>query len=157
MSDSLDTLEADRSKLLQTFLTLGDLRPGSVTAVVRRCGRPNCHCAKSDDPGHDPQFRLTRRVAGKTITETFATGAPYGNRTLHLERRGGAVTEAFTRRPNPQATPAGGPHSAKLHRLPVAAQIKEEPDIQPWDRKTRLQRMCGQENVSIVRRRGRHG
>jgi len=37
MPDSLDALEADRSKLLQKFLTLGDLRPGSVTAVVRRC------------------------------------------------------------------------------------------------------------------------
>jgi len=75
MPDFLDTLEAVRSKLLQKFLTLGDLRPGSVTAVVRRCGRSNCHCAKDDDPGHDPQFRLTRRVAGMTITETFATPA----------------------------------------------------------------------------------
>jgi len=75
MPDFLDTLEADRSKLRQKFLTLGDLRPGSVTAVVRRCGRSNCHCAKDDDPGHDPQFRLTRRVAGMTITETFATPA----------------------------------------------------------------------------------
>jgi hypothetical protein len=42
---------------------------------VRRCGKPTCHCAKPDDPGHDPQFRLTRRVAGKTITETFPTPA----------------------------------------------------------------------------------
>src|SRR6202007_485123 len=37
----------------------------------RRCGNPSCHCAKRNDPGHDPQFRLTRRVAGKTVTETF--------------------------------------------------------------------------------------
>src|ERR1035441_7229851 len=50
-----------------------------------------------------------------------------------------------------------GPHLSKLHRLPVAAQIKEEPDIQPWDRKTWLQRMCSQKNVSIVNSRGRHG
>src|SRR5256884_8077943 len=33
---------------------------------------PSCHCAKHHDPGHDPQFRLTRRVAGKTVTESFA-------------------------------------------------------------------------------------
>ena len=64
-------LEADRSRLLDEFLGLGDLRPGSITAVVRRCGKPSCHCAKPNDPGHDPQFRLTRRVAGKTVTETF--------------------------------------------------------------------------------------
>jgi hypothetical protein len=54
---------------------LGDLRPGSITAVVRRCGKPTCHCAKANDPGHDPQFRLTRRVAGKTVTESFPNPA----------------------------------------------------------------------------------
>jgi len=71
MSDDLATLETQRSKLLEEFLGLSDLRPGSITAVTRRCGKPSCHCAKHNDPGHDPQFRLTRRVAGKTVTETF--------------------------------------------------------------------------------------
>jgi uncharacterized protein DUF6788 len=75
MPDALATLEADRSKLLEEFLRLGDLRPGSITAAVRRCGKPSCHCAKPNDPGHDPQFRLTRRVAGKTVTETFPNPA----------------------------------------------------------------------------------
>jgi hypothetical protein len=75
MSATLATLETDRSKLLEEFLRLGDLRPGSITAVVRRCGKPSCHCAKPNDPGHDPQFRLTRRVAGKTVTETFPSPA----------------------------------------------------------------------------------
>jgi hypothetical protein len=75
MLDSLSALEADRSKLLEEFLGLGDLRPGSITAVVRRCGKPTCHCAKPNDPGHDPQFRLTRRVAGKTVTESFPNPA----------------------------------------------------------------------------------
>ena len=75
MPDSLSTLEADRSRLLEAFLGLGDLRPGSITAVRRRCGKPNCHCAKANDPGHDPQFRLTRRVAGKTVTESFPSPA----------------------------------------------------------------------------------
>ena len=71
MPDTLAKLESERSELLEQFLRLGDLRPGSITAVVRRCGKPTCHCAKPNDPGHDPQVRLTRRVAGKTITETF--------------------------------------------------------------------------------------
>lgn len=75
MPDTLNTLEADRSKLLEEFLRLGDLRPGSITAVVRRCGKPTCHCAKPNDTGHDPQFRLTRRVAGKSLTETFPNPA----------------------------------------------------------------------------------
>jgi hypothetical protein len=75
MPDSLAALEADRSQLLEEFLGLGDLRPGSITAVVRRCGKPTCHCAKPNDPGHDPQFRLTHRVAGKTVTESFPNPA----------------------------------------------------------------------------------
>jgi hypothetical protein len=64
MPDSLATLEAKRSKILDEFLSLGDLRPGSITAVVRRCGKPTCHCARPNDPGHDPQFRLTRSAGG---------------------------------------------------------------------------------------------
>ena len=75
MPDTLNTLVSQRSRLLEEFLRLGDLRPGSITAVVRRCGKPSCHCAKPDDPGHDPQFRLTRRVAGKSTTETFPNPA----------------------------------------------------------------------------------
>jgi hypothetical protein len=71
MPDTLEALESRRSQFLEEFLRLGDLRPGSITAVVRRCGKPSCHCAKANDPGHDPQFRLTRRVAGKSVTESF--------------------------------------------------------------------------------------
>ena len=75
MPDDLAALEAERSKLLEQFLRLGDLRPGCITAVTRRCGKPSCHCAQPNDPGHDPQFRLTRRVTGKTVTETFPNPA----------------------------------------------------------------------------------
>jgi len=55
--------------------TLEDFRPGSISVVVRRCGKPTCHCAQPDDAGHDPQFRLTRKADGKTITESFSTPA----------------------------------------------------------------------------------
>lgn len=75
MPYTLMDLEARRSRLLEDFLRLGDLRPGSITAVARRCGKPSCHCAKPNDAGHDPQFRLTRRVDGKTVTESFPSPA----------------------------------------------------------------------------------
>src|ERR1700737_2977625 len=71
MPDDLATLEAQRSKLLEGVPRCSDLRPGPIPAVTRRCGKPSCHCAKHNDPGHDPQFRLTRRVSSKTVTETF--------------------------------------------------------------------------------------
>lgn len=73
MADPLPALEAQRSQILRQIGTLGDLRPGSISAVVRRCGKPTCHCAKPNDPGHDPQLRLTRKVDGKTVAESFAS------------------------------------------------------------------------------------
>ena len=71
MPNSLPELEALRSEILRRFATLGDLRAGSICAVPRRCGKPTCHCAKPNDPGHDPQIRLTRTVCGKTRAESF--------------------------------------------------------------------------------------
>lgn len=62
----LSELEQQRSLLATQLARLGDLRPGSVTGIVRRCGKPNCHCAQPDDPGHGPTLRLTYKVQGKT-------------------------------------------------------------------------------------------
>ncbi len=72
MTQSLADLEAARSKLLQQFLTLGDFRPGTVSAIPRRCGKPTCHCAQPGGVGH-PQFRLLRKVRGKSVAESFPT------------------------------------------------------------------------------------
>lgn len=77
MPDSLTELEARRTHILRQMFGLGDFRPGSITAVVRRCGKPTCHCARPNDPGHDPQLRLTRKVGGKTVAETFASPAAF--------------------------------------------------------------------------------
>ena len=77
MSDSLSALEAERSQILRQITTLGDLRPGSICAVPRRCGKPTCHCAKPNDPGHDPQLRLTYKVDGKTVAESFPSPAGF--------------------------------------------------------------------------------
>jgi hypothetical protein len=75
MPNTLPELEAERSRILRQFTTLGDLRPGSIRAVARRCGKLTCHCGKPNDPGHDPQTRLTRKVDGKTVAESFPSPA----------------------------------------------------------------------------------
>lgn len=75
MTESLPRLEAKRAELFRRLATIGDFRRGSITPTSGKCGKPNCHCAKDDDPGHGPNFRLTRRVEGKTVTETFASPA----------------------------------------------------------------------------------
>ena len=74
MALSISALDANRSELLRQFLSLGDLRPGSVAAIPRRCGKKGCHCAQPDGEGH-PQFRLHRKVGGKSVAESFATPA----------------------------------------------------------------------------------
>src|ERR1700732_1237617 len=81
--DSISALEAQRTGLLQEFLGFGDLRPGSITASRRLCGKPTCHCARPHDPGHDPQFRLTRKAQGKTVNESFPS--PAALRKAHKE------------------------------------------------------------------------
>ena len=73
MTDSLPQFEAKRTALFSQLAAVGDFRRGSITATSGKCGKPSCHCAKPDDPGHGPNFRLTHRVAGKTRTETFAS------------------------------------------------------------------------------------
>ena len=73
MPSLLVRLETKRSKLLRQFRQLGDLRPGSISAASRRCGKPTCHCAQPSDRGHTPQIRLIRKVNGKSVAESFAS------------------------------------------------------------------------------------
>jgi RNA polymerase sigma factor (sigma-70 family) len=75
MSDSLPQLEAKRAALFRQLAAVGDFRRGSISSTSGKCGKPNCHCSKPDACGHGPNFRLTRRVEGKTVTETFASPA----------------------------------------------------------------------------------
>ena len=73
MPDSLAQLEKQRTELFRQIADLGDFRRGSVTPTSGKCGKPTCHCVQPNDPGHGPNFRLTRKLAGKTVTETFAS------------------------------------------------------------------------------------
>jgi hypothetical protein len=73
MTDSLSTLETQRAQTQLQISRLGDMRSGSITSTGGRCGNPGCHCHRPDDPGHGPFYRLTRKVNGKSVTETFNT------------------------------------------------------------------------------------
>jgi hypothetical protein len=75
MSDPEVQLEKQRANLLKRIGSVGDLRRGSITATSGKCGKPRCHSAKPGSAGHGPNFRLTRKVQGKTVTETFASPA----------------------------------------------------------------------------------
>jgi hypothetical protein len=75
LSDLLAGLERQRSVVLTRILQLGDFRSGSITAISGRCGKSNCHCHQPNQPGHGPNYRLTRKVNGKTVSESFSSAA----------------------------------------------------------------------------------
>jgi hypothetical protein len=73
LSDSLSALELQRADILAQILALGDFRSGSISAIQGRCGKPNCRCHQPNQPGHGPNFRLTRKLNGKTVSESFSS------------------------------------------------------------------------------------
>jgi len=75
MSESLADLEDRRVNVQGQIAQLGDMRSGSITGTGGCCAYANCHCHRAGDPGHGPYYRLTRKVDGKTVTETFSSPA----------------------------------------------------------------------------------
>jgi hypothetical protein len=74
MTISLQALLDKRHQLAASLAHVEDLRPGFLSARFRKCGKPNCHCAQKDSPGHGPSYSLTHRVAGKTVTQIIPQG-----------------------------------------------------------------------------------
>ena len=74
MTISLQTLRDRRDQLTASLARVDDLRPGFLTARFRKCGKPNCHCAQKDSPGHGPSYSLTHRAGGKTVTQVIPQG-----------------------------------------------------------------------------------
>jgi len=69
---SLPELEQQRAELFARLAATGDLRPGSVNATYRRCGKPNCACARPGHPGHGPRWLWTRSAGGRTRTRQLS-------------------------------------------------------------------------------------
>ena len=76
MPEPLDlaSLRLQRDQLTTAIAQIHDMRPGSLVARFRKCGKPSCHCAKKSDKGHGPSYSLTHPVAGKTITHIIPAG-----------------------------------------------------------------------------------
>ncbi len=61
-------LRQRRAHLLRAFAIPDSLLPGSLSQSHLRCGKPTCHCAAPQDPGH-PMWTLTFMVDGKKHTQ----------------------------------------------------------------------------------------
>jgi hypothetical protein len=75
MPDSLSALTDQRASLFRQLAELGDFQPGSISSPTLRCGKPSCHCAKPNDPGHGPYSQLTQKIEGKTVTQSLPSPA----------------------------------------------------------------------------------
>lgn len=70
-----EILSKRRNEICEELASIGDLRPGSLVARYRKCGKPNCHCAQEEGGGHGPSWSLTRKVDGKTVTKIIPPSA----------------------------------------------------------------------------------
>jgi len=72
--DRVQQLEQQRDDLRKQIASIKDMRRGTLRERFRRCGKPNCRCAKPGDPGHGPVWSLTWAVEGKTHTKVIPDG-----------------------------------------------------------------------------------
>ena len=80
----IDVLIGQRDALLGELAGVGDLRPGTLQARYRRCGKPTCHCARGRSGaraevgagvarrGRDAQLDDTGR--GRTVKDVAGDG-----------------------------------------------------------------------------------
>jgi len=127
MPTALKALRDRRALITARLAQIDDLRPGFLTARFRKCGKPNCHCAQKDSPGHGPSYSLTHRVGGKTVTQVIPQGpaverakaqiAEY-RRFRNLVRELIAVSEQIcsAQLRDPEAVPATEAKKKPLHR-----------------------------------------
>lgn len=118
----LDDLAQQRTRLYEQLAATGDLRRGSVTESYRRCGKPNCACAREEHPGHGPRVMWTRKDAdGKTtgrqlkaeeVDKVRGEIAAY-RRFVEVSRRVVEVNEAICEA-RPLEPPAGDDREAEV-------------------------------------------
>ena len=72
---TVEHLQAKTRELKTTLAGLGEMFPGSLIERFRKCGKPNCHCAKKDSKGHGPTWAVTREVHGRTTYKTIPAEA----------------------------------------------------------------------------------
>lgn len=66
MSNDPKKIERERRRLAQGLPPIGEVLRASLFERSVRCGKPNCHCADRDDPGHETAYVALSLPKGKT-------------------------------------------------------------------------------------------
>ena len=74
MQPTVESLEQRKQDLSQQLASLGEFRRGTLSVNYRRCGKPNCACARPGHPGHGPQYLWNATIEGKSRAKNVALG-----------------------------------------------------------------------------------
>ena len=74
MDQELKALEEERRKLYRGLSGIGDFRRGMISVNYRKCGKPNCICAKEGHPGHGPQYLWNATIKCKSYAKSIPLG-----------------------------------------------------------------------------------
>lgn len=74
MAETVERLEAKRSRLYQELAALGDFRRGTISVNFRRCGKPTCACAQPGHRGHGPQYLWNATIGGESRARNLRLG-----------------------------------------------------------------------------------
>ena len=90
----------------------GNLRRGSIAAAFGKCVQPSCQFARRGNSGRNRRIRLTHRIAGQTMAETFDSLAMQG-----MAQEGGRVP-SLSPSPRPAATQRDQPAPQRDDEMP---------------------------------------
>ena len=95
MKETLEALEERRRQLYRQLAAVGDFRRGIISANYRKCGKPNCACARRGHKGHGPQYLWNTTTGGKSRAANVRLGPDLEKVQQEIEnyRRFGELTK----------------------------------------------------------------
>jgi len=69
MEKRIHTIERKIGKIKEELLSIGDLRPGSLSQQYNVCGNPNCRCKEDPPRRHGPYYQLSFTRKGRSGTK----------------------------------------------------------------------------------------
>ena len=69
MAKGIRALETEIEAIKRELVSLGDLRPGSLSRQYNVCGNPSCRCKEKPPRKHGPYYQLSFTRKGKSGTQ----------------------------------------------------------------------------------------
>ncbi len=74
MSANIVQLEQKRNYLMKQLTMVGDFRRGTISVNYRKCGKPECRCAKDESQRHGPQYLWNATIGRKSVAKNLRLG-----------------------------------------------------------------------------------